>query len=656
MKYSYPPDSRPLDGYTIKRAIKRGGFGEVYYAISDAGKEVALKLIRENLDVELRGVSLCLNLSHPNLVSIHDVRTDAQGQHWIIMEYVSGSTLASVLDQYPGGMPIEMVRRWLTGLTAGLTYLHDQGLVHRDLKPANVFQDETAVKLGDVGLSKFISQSQRSAQTQSVGTVYYMAPEVGHGRYGKEVDVYALGIILYEMLTGDVPFDGESQAEILMKHLTQQPDLSALPTRLRPVVARALEKDPEVRTPSAARLLEEFERAVDGRNVVDIPAENFINEQARPANHRRVPTSEQPTLHRPSNPQGQGAYHRAARYVAPGERPSEGLGVWKWILIGFVVWICLPGGFWRLPGRLWFLILLGTGLWYFSSTIVGAFLPKRHRNRRDSDGLAKTIPAREPVHRQYAQVYRQSPKAESAAQRWEQRRRVYAKRRVAYGYSPFTTRKVSLRERATQLTGSFTAAGICGALITAGLAVITKTIQGWPEIVLFGTATILGSWGVLLSAKFVEGTDRSTWHRRGLMLLMGLAFGALIWTLDQSLMIEYTGQDGVSRPTDLFGYREIVLTDKARQPTAWGYAIFFGGLFALRRWWWHADAFRPKQFRLVSVLFTAFVAWLWAMSVGFPIVLGVTWAAAISSVVQLTAAWVSPMERVQLIEGQHHVA
>ncbi len=94
------------------------------------------------------------------------------------------------------------------------------------------------VKVGDYGLSKFISCSRRSGQTESVGTVHYMAPEVANGRYGKEIDIYALGVILYEMLTGRVPFEGESVGEVLMKHLTAAPDVSMLaepyPQRGRP--------------------------------------------------------------------------------------------------------------------------------------------------------------------------------------------------------------------------------------------------------------------------------------------------------------------------------------------------------------------------------------------------------------------------------------
>ncbi len=265
MKFTFAPESRPLEGYTIKRAIYRGGFGEVYYGLTDAGREVALKLLQNNTEVELRGVQQCLNLSHPNLVTIFDVKTDRDGDHWIVMEYVAGETLDAAVHRHPEGMPVERVRQWLDGMTAGVQFLHDRGIVHRDLKPGNVFSADQIVKIGDVGLSKFITPSRRSAQTQSVGTVYYMAPEVAKGRYGLEVDVYALGIMLYEMLTGRVPFDGESTGEILMKHLSAKPDLTKLPPRLQPVIGRALEKDPAERYASVTQLKEAFDQAVIGK-------------------------------------------------------------------------------------------------------------------------------------------------------------------------------------------------------------------------------------------------------------------------------------------------------------------------------------------------------------------------------------------------------
>jgi len=155
-------------------------------------------------------------------------------------------------------MPEQQVLVWLRGICAGVSYLHDHGIAHRDLKPGNLFIEKGVVKIGDYGLSKFISASNRSGHTESVGTVYYMAPEVSRGRYGKEVDQYALGVILYQMLTGRLPFDGESPGEILMKHLVGEPDLAGLAESYRPVVARLLEKDPQRRFPSVADALEQL--------------------------------------------------------------------------------------------------------------------------------------------------------------------------------------------------------------------------------------------------------------------------------------------------------------------------------------------------------------------------------------------------------------
>src|SRR5436190_3711806 len=255
IQFTYSSGARQLEGYTIKRGVGRGGFGEVYFATSDAGKEVALKLIRRNLDVELRGVTQCLNLKHPNLIALYDIRTDEMGDQWVVMEYVSGESLEETIERNPNGLPIDQVLWWMRGMCAGVAYLHDHGIVHRDLKPGNVFSDEGTVKIGDYGLAKFISCSRRSGQTESVGTVHYMAPEIANGRYGREIDTYALGIILFEMLTGHVPFEGESVGEVLMKHLTAEPDLSVLQEPYRDIVKRALAKDPNVRLKNVGELI-----------------------------------------------------------------------------------------------------------------------------------------------------------------------------------------------------------------------------------------------------------------------------------------------------------------------------------------------------------------------------------------------------------------
>ena len=260
MKFSYPSGAKPLQGYTIKRGIGVGGFGEVYFAISDAGKEVALKKIQRNLDVELRGVRQCLNLNHVNLISLWDIKTNARGESWVVMEYVPGVSLRDMIEAFPNGMPETEIKKWFAATASGVAYLHKHGIVHRDLKPGNIFRDDDQhiVKIGDYGLSKFIACNRKSGQTEAVGTFHYMAPEIGNGVYGKEIDIYALGIILYEMLTGDVPFNGESSQEIIMKHLTASVPLEKIPPAFHRVTLKSLNKDPQYRYCSVQAMVKEL--------------------------------------------------------------------------------------------------------------------------------------------------------------------------------------------------------------------------------------------------------------------------------------------------------------------------------------------------------------------------------------------------------------
>jgi len=293
MKFTYSSGQRPLHGYSLKRGIGRGGFGEVYYGVSDGGKEVALKLLHGNHDMEMRGVVQCLNLKHPNLVNLYDLKTDPQGSYWVVMEYVAGEPLNVVLSRHPQGLPVELVRQWFEDLAMAVGYLHDHGIVHRDLKPANLFLENGTLKVGDYGLSKFISGSQRTAQTQSVGTVHYMAPEISTGNYNKQIDIYAAGIILYEMLTGRVPFEGESAGEILMKHLTAPPDLNKVPPEFVPILAKALCKNPVHRFASIA----EMARAIETTSLDAPPA-------PPPLPSRPAPVSAPAKLPRPRTAEG----------------------------------------------------------------------------------------------------------------------------------------------------------------------------------------------------------------------------------------------------------------------------------------------------------------------------------------------------------------
>lgn len=257
MRFQYAPQSRPLSGYVITRGIQRGGFGEVYEGLSAGGKRVALKLLQRGTEIELRGVRQCLNLNHPNLVSIYDILYDNEASAWIVMEYIDGVTLDDVIANHPQGLPHDEVAEWFSGIVQGLEYLHSRGIVHRDLKPANIYRTHGVVKIGDVGLSKLMDQVD-ALHTQTIGTVHYMAPEVSHGRYGPSIDYYSLAVILYELSTGKVPFSGETTGEVLMRHLTHLPETKQLPLALRPVLQKALAKNAAERYPS----LQEFHTAV----------------------------------------------------------------------------------------------------------------------------------------------------------------------------------------------------------------------------------------------------------------------------------------------------------------------------------------------------------------------------------------------------------
>jgi eukaryotic-like serine/threonine-protein kinase len=189
-------------------------------------------------------VQQCLNLKHPNLLHLYDLRTDTSANRWLVMEYVAGEPLSTIFTRHPDGVAPELAREWFQGLANAIHYLHEHGIVHRDLKPANIFLESGLIKVGDYGLCKYIGESQHAGMTREIGTVHYMAPEISSGNYGRHIDIYAAGVILYEMLTGRVPFDGESAGEILMKHMTSAPDLSRAPAEFRPILAQALDKNP----------------------------------------------------------------------------------------------------------------------------------------------------------------------------------------------------------------------------------------------------------------------------------------------------------------------------------------------------------------------------------------------------------------------------
>ncbi len=670
MKFTFAPESRPLDGYTIKRAIHRGGFGEVYYALSDAGKEVALKLLNNNLDVELRGVSQCLNLKHPNLVTIFDIRQDADKDHWIVMEYVGGRGLYEVMSDHPAGMPLPDVVRWLEGMTAGLSFLHDRGIVHRDLKPANVFSEDQVVKIGDVGLSKFISESRRSAQTQSVGTVYYMAPEVARGRYGREVDIYAMGVMLVEMLTGHVPFDGETTAEILMKHLTAEPDLSVIPEPLRPVIAAALEKDPGKRIADIDELERRFRLAAELVKPGTALSESLSAANTTAMNIDRTPAAFASTVNSSPKQKIQQALSRGR--TARERSMSEFSDVWqplvrfwnervpspaKWIICGAGFLLIMESGVLRpvAAGG-----LVGGMAWMAYRTWQRIFgvaektdMPLESVSGADANHLAAAQPFTE------TRTPNPSPRAADHAAAGQA---VYAEVRKspatvpqpqiapARAYTPKTARQIPFVQRTSDLTSSLAMALLAVVLVTVAIHYATNLLPQPVHVAFFGVVTLLSAWALIVPSKLWEGRTGDSFIRRILLGAIGTGVGAVAYVLKEFLMLSdhsllHVHDKGLGSGVQ-FGDISIITGDGL--PTIAGFMVFFGVLFAARRWWWQIDSFRKARFRVSSALVTLVLGAILTSLLPFPESLGATWALAISAVVQLASGW-TPQEERNLI-------
>lgn len=629
MKFTFAPESRPLEGYTIKRAIHRGGFGEVYFAMSDAGRQVALKLLNNNLEVELRGVKQCLNLNHPNLVTIFDIRQDTDRDYWIVMEYVGGSSLLDVLHRHPSGMPLPDILRWLSGMALGLAFLHDRGLVHRDLKPANVLSDGEQVKIGDVGLSKYISESRRSAQTQSVGTVYYMAPEVSRGRYGREVDVYALGVMLIEMLTGQLPFDGETTAEILMKHLTAEPDLSMLSPPLQQVLRGALEKDPDRRIQDVLELQRQFCEAVESPTAVPEPRANRYAAEAiaetlpgPPNAARPIPLPVQPN--QPAVVAAQPTYWKSLQNFW--RQLPEPV---RWVLSGVVLLSVVSsevfvGSYEAVAGG-----LLGFAAWYLFAD-----------SKKKKQAVADAVIAERPVSP--GQVVASQPVVAGRAPIAG----VAQAPRARQLYPPSAPPPLLLRDRLRDMNLSAAAALPFVLVVTASLFFLTDVIPRASEAVFFGITTLICVWALLIPAKLWEGAAGEGFLRRSLQFSTGVLVGLLVWWLQDFLLLgdaEFFHTEGSGVIADRLRPSVLLLSDEV--PTAAGFMTFFGLLFGARRWWHQADRWRPSRLRissaLVSLLAGAAVSWL----LPFPVALGSTLALSISMVLQLSSGWLPPRLR-----------
>jgi formylglycine-generating enzyme required for sulfatase activity len=264
-----------IPGYYLKRTIGTGGMATVYLAVQESlDREVALKVMTPVLSADetfaarfRREARTIGKLSHPNIVQIYDVGTTADNHNYFSMQYLPGGTLKDRLNQ-----PMEEmeVLRIFTGVLKALGFAHELGFVHRDVKPENILFDVAGTPiLTDFGIARALRSSTRITQTgMSVGTSRYMSPEQARGTtVDARSDLYAMGVVLYEALTGSPPFESEDTFAVAYAHVNEPvPSLPASARDWEPVVHRAMAKDPRERFPTADAFIAALEDMARGRS------------------------------------------------------------------------------------------------------------------------------------------------------------------------------------------------------------------------------------------------------------------------------------------------------------------------------------------------------------------------------------------------------
>ena len=268
------------DRYQIVRTLGEGGMANVYLAYDTIlNRDVAVKILRGDLANDEKFVRrfqrealAASSLSHPNIVEMYDVGED-DGQYYIVMEYVEGKTLKQLLKKR-GHLTITETVDIMLQLTDGIAHAHDSYIIHRDIKPQNVMILENGlIKITDFGIAMALNATQLTQTNSVMGSVHYLPPEQANGEKPTiKGDIYSMGILMYELLTGSIPYRGDNAVEIALKHLKEPlpsirnfiPDI---PQSIENVILKATAKNPQNRYKDAREMYDDLKTALDASRM-----------------------------------------------------------------------------------------------------------------------------------------------------------------------------------------------------------------------------------------------------------------------------------------------------------------------------------------------------------------------------------------------------
>lgn len=294
-------EGKVLNGrYRIDCLVGSGGMAEVYKAYDlKAERTVAVKTLKKEFCEDpqylrrfTREAQAMLSLSHKNIVSIYDVGSEGS-DHYLVLEYIDGCTLRDYMDKN-GALKPNIAVKVACEVLDGLSHAHSNGLVHRDVKPQNVMiSSKHEIKLADFGIAKFAGSSTRTYEGgEALGSVYYISPEQARGdSVDAQTDIYSLGVMLYEMLTGKPPFSGENAVQIALKHINDEmvPPYEVnnqIPIALSDVIMKATAKNREQRYKYADDMKRDLLRALKH------PRSRFVKQDRNDAEEQQPAANE----------------------------------------------------------------------------------------------------------------------------------------------------------------------------------------------------------------------------------------------------------------------------------------------------------------------------------------------------------------------------